>query len=219
MALNTACADEIEQLCDEEFFAENTMPCLVKYRVSDEDISEKCQSVMQWALPEEAIEPVTDELGMSEEDRLEKEEWRAKRKQGREDAIERMKMKEQDAKKEKERRELQKFQEESPEEYKAMLAQKEEDKRQAAEQKRRERLQQAAWERKRRIEAGEDPDAADASSSRSAPKGAKPKGSWYSTIAAVLFLAIIGGIAYTVMAGGKSAPASSRSAKGGKKKR
>ncbi|CAJ1373837.1 unnamed protein product [Effrenium voratum] len=103
MALNTACADEIEQLCDEEFFAENTMPCLVKYRVSDEDISEKCQSVMQWALPEEAIEPVTDELGMSEEDRLEKEEWRAKRKQGREDAIERMKMKEQDAKKDRRR--------------------------------------------------------------------------------------------------------------------
>lgn len=145
MALNTACVDEIEQFCEEEFFAESTLPCLVKHKASDEEISPKCKSVMEWALPEvEDAETVTDELGMSEKDRQEKEEWREKRRKGREDAIERMKMKERDAKKEKERRELEKFKEDNPQAYEDMLAQKREDERQAAEQKKRERLLQAS---------------------------------------------------------------------------
>lgn len=221
MALNTACVEEIEQLCDEEFFAENTMPCLVKYRASDEEISDKCQSVMQWALPEpEEEESVTDELGMSEKDRQEKEEWREKRRKGREDAIERMKMKEADAKKEKERRELEKFKEENPEAYADMQAQKKEDERQAAEQKKRERLLEAAWERKRRIEAGEDPDAETGPAQPSRGKKAKAAGSWYSTIAAVIVLAVLGGIGYMVVTGtGSKGASASGSGRGrGKKK-
>jgi len=219
MALNTACSEEIEQLCDEEFFAENTIPCLLKYRASDEEISEKCQSVMQWALPEaEETESVTDELGMSEQDRQEKEEWRAKRRKGREDAIERMKMKEADAKKEAERRELEKFKQENPEAYEDMQKQKKEDERQAAEQKKRERLLKAAWERKRRIEAGEDPDAQTGPAPSSKGKSGKASGSWYSTIAALIILGVVGGIAYVIVTGtgGKGAPASGRGR--GKKK-
>lgn len=220
MALNTACVDEIEQFCEEEFFAESTLPCLVKHKASDEEISPKCKSVMEWALPEvEDAETVTDELGMSEKDRQEKEEWREKRRKGREDAIERMKMKERDAKKEKERRELEKFKEDNPQAYEDMLAQKREDERQAAEQKKRERLLQAAWERKRRIEAGEDPD----EDTRQAPSSAKGKkgkasGSWYSTIAALIIMAVVGGIGYIVATGTGAKGGSGSGRSKGKKK-
>lgn len=170
---------------------------------------------MAWALEEEK-EEVTDELGMSEKDRREKEEWREKRRKGREDAIERMKMKEQDALKEKERRELEKFKEENPEAYADMQAQKKEDERQAAEQKRRERLQKAAWERKKRIDAGEDPDESPAVAVKG--KKAKASGSWSSTIAALLILGVLGGLAYMALTGkSKGAAASSRGK--GKKKR
>eukprot|EP00439_Symbiodinium_sp_Y106_P071676 s548_g12.t3 len=225
MALNSACADEIEQLCDEEFFAEETMPCLMRYRASDEEISEKCQSVMRWALPadEEEAEAVTDELGMSEKDRQEKEEWREKRKKEREAAIERMKMKEVDAKKEAERRELEKFKEENPEAFADMKRQQEEEQRQQAEQKKRERLMKAAWERKKRIEAGEDPDAESGPSppSRGSGPSRKPKASssWYSTIAALIVLVVIAGIGYVAVTGtGKAAGAGGGRGGKGKKK-
>ncbi|CAE7561200.1 ATP12A [Symbiodinium necroappetens] len=222
MALNSACADEIEQLCDEEFFAEETMPCLMRYRASDEEISEKCQSVMRWALPadEEEAEAVTDELGMSEKDRQEKEEWREKRKKEREAAIERMKMKEVDAKKEAERRELEKFKEENPEAFADMKRQQAEEQRQQAEQKKRERLMKAAWERKKRIEAGEDPDAESGPSPPSRGPNRKPKASssWYSTIAALIVLVVIAGIGYVVVTGtGKTAGAGG--GRGGKEKK
>ncbi|CAE7598978.1 unnamed protein product [Symbiodinium pilosum] len=224
MALNSACADEIEQLCDEEFFTEETMPCLMRYRSSDEEISEKCQSVMRWALPadEEAEETVTDELGMSEKDRQEKEEWREKRKKEREAAIERMKMKEIDAKKEAERRELEKFKEENPEAFEDMKKQQEEEKRQQAEQKKRERLMKAAWERKKRIEAGDDPDAQSGPSppSRSPNKTSKAGGSWYSTVAALIILVAIGAVGYAVVTGtGKAAGSGGGRSGKGKKKR
>ncbi|CAK9030538.1 unnamed protein product [Durusdinium trenchii] len=167
----------------------------------------------------EDAETVTDELGMSEKDRQEKEEWREKRRKGREDAIERMKMKERDAKKEKERRELEKFKEDNPQAYEDMLAQKREDERQAAEQKKRERLLQAAWERKRRIEAGEDPD----EDTRQAPSSAKGKkgkasGSWYSTIAALIIMAVVGGIGYIVATGTGAKGGSGSGRSKGKKK-
>lgn len=210
IALNRACSEEIEQLCEEDFFSEDTMPCLTKWRSGDE-ISEKCTAVMNWALPAEEEEAVvTDELGMSEQDYAEKKEWQAKRKAARGDAIERLKMKEQDSKKEQERRELERFKEEQPEEYAAMLQQQEEEKRQKAEIKRRERMVQAALERKRREEAGE--------AETEAPKGKKEKksGSWLPSLSSLVALAILGGIGYVVLMG---AGVLGSTKKAGKKKR
>jgi len=198
MALNAACSTEIEQLCEEEFYTENTMPCLAKFRDSEEEISAKCQSVMKWALPvEEEEEEVTDELGMSQQDYEEKKEWQAKRKAGREEAMARMKMKEIDAEKEKARIELEQFKEEQPEAYADMLAQQEEDKRQQAEMKRKERMRQAALERKRREEAGEDEDAP---SSSKKTKKAKPM-SWPKIITNIAVVGVLAGIGYMVYQG------------------
>lgn len=156
IALSTACADEIENLCDGAFFTDDTVVCLTQW-VSDTQLSERCQGVLEWAVPkdeEEDGDGPTDELGMSEKDRQEKEEWRAKRRAARGDAIERMKMKEVDRKKEEDRVALEKFKEENPEEYAQMLQQQEEERRQQAEFKRKERQRQAAFERKRRQEQG-----------------------------------------------------------------
>jgi len=199
MALNAACSTEIEQLCEEEFYTENTMPCLAKFRDSEEEISAKCQSVMKWALPveEEEEEKVTDELGMSQQDYEEKKEWQAKRKAVREEAMARMKMKEIDAKKEEARRELEQFKEEQPDAYAEMLAQQEEDKRQQAEVKRKERLLQAALERQRRAEAGDDEDAP---SSSKKTKKAKPM-SWSKIITNVAVVGVVAGIGYMVYQG------------------
>eukprot|EP00440_Ansanella_granifera_P012538 gb/GFBE01013623.1/.p1 GENE.gb/GFBE01013623.1/~~gb/GFBE01013623.1/.p1 ORF type:complete len:291 (+),score=115.75 gb/GFBE01013623.1/:1-873(+) len=222
MALNTACADEIESLCEEEFYSHETMPCLIKFRASEDDISEKCSSVMKWALPVEEVEAqgVTDELGMSEQDLEEKREWQAKRKAGREAAMERMKMKEIDAKKEQERRELEKFKEENPQAYAEMIAQQEEEKKQQAAQKKRERLLQAAAERKRRQEAGEDDDDAASQAAAKKKKSKKSSGSWYSMISGLVVLAIIGGIGYFVFTGASGAGGGGgRSSGKGKKKR
>merc|ERR1712187_390674 len=101
---------------------------------------------MGWAIPqddEEEGETVTDELGMSDEDIASKKEWQAKRKAVREEAIERMKMKEVDRKKEEDRVALEKFKQEDPEGYKQMLEQERETKRQELEMKKRERQIQA----------------------------------------------------------------------------
>merc|ERR1740121_3227350 len=97
-----------------------------------------CASVLEWAVPkdeegEEEGDGPTDELGMSQKDYEEKEEWRAKRKAVRDQAIERMKMKEVDRKKEEDRVALENFKKENPEEYAQMVQQQEEEKRQQTE--------------------------------------------------------------------------------------
>mmetsp|Transcript_25943 Transcript_25943/g.46898 ORF Transcript_25943/g.46898 Transcript_25943/m.46898 type:complete len:283 (-) Transcript_25943:39-887(-) len=218
MALNAACAQEIEQLCEEEFYTENTMPCLAKFQDSEEEISDKCQSVMKWALPaeeDEAVEKVTDELGMSQEDYEEKKEWQAKRKKIREEAVERIKMKEVDAKKEQERRELEQFKEEQPEAYAEMLAQQKEEKRQQDEMKRKERMRQAAIQRKKRTEAGEDEDAPAAAKKA---KKAKPM-SWSKIATNIAVVGLLAGVGYMVYQGLSAGGGGGARNSGKKKKR
>ncbi|CAE8636241.1 unnamed protein product [Polarella glacialis] len=207
MALNKACAEEIEQLCDENFFSEETIPCLAKWRGGDEEFSEKCTSVMSWAMPVEAeeAETVTDELGMSEADYEEKKEWQAKRKAARGDAIERMKMKDVDAKKEQERVELERYKSENPEEYAAMIAQQEEEKRQQADFKRRERQMAAALQRKKRAAAGETEEAPQEGGKllhrlKDLGVGYKKSG-WMPSVTNLVALVVLGGIGYVVLLG------------------
>eukprot|EP00933_Yihiella_yeosuensis_P075685 TRINITY_DN8513_c3_g2_i1.p1 TRINITY_DN8513_c3_g2~~TRINITY_DN8513_c3_g2_i1.p1 ORF type:complete len:288 (+),score=90.62 TRINITY_DN8513_c3_g2_i1:37-900(+) len=222
MALNTACNEEIESLCDEAFYTEETIPCLAKWGTGEEaQVSEKCSSVMSWAMPEDKSkeEVVTDELGMSDADKAEKKEWQEKRKAVREQAIERMKMKEADAKKEKERVELERFKTESPEAYAEMIAQQEEDKRQKAEFKRKERMRMAALERAKKAQLGEEED----DSSAGKKKSKKKTTSYIPSVGQIIAVAIIGGIVYVVLLGagivgdGQSGGGARRS--GGKKKR
>lgn len=173
IALSVACADEIENLCDGAFFTDDTVLCLTQW-VSPTQLSERCAGVISWAVPKDEDEEddgPTDELGMSEKDRQEKEEWRAKRRAARGDAIERMKMKEEDRKKEEDRVALEKFKEEDPEGYAQMLEQQEEEKRQMAAQKKRERALQAAYERKKRQAMGLDEEEEEAKPSQT--KGRK----------------------------------------------
>jgi len=173
---------------------------------------------MKWAIPateEEAEQGPTDELGMSEKDREEKKEWQAKRKAGRGDAIERMKMKEADAKKEKERVELETFKRENPDQYQQMLQQQEEDRRQAQEMKRRERLAAAALERKRRQASGESEDSQIKADKPKRKKGNKSSGSWLYTIFSLLFIAgILGAVYFLAINGGV---AKSKNGGGGKR--
>jgi hypothetical protein len=158
IAVHTACADEIENLCDEAWFNDDTVACLTEW-ISESQRSERCSGVLTWAVPEkeeddEDDDGPTDEIGMSEKDHAEKKEWQAKRKANRDMAAERLKMKEIDRQKEEDRVALEKFKSEDPEGYAAMLQQQEEERRQQAEFKRLERARAAAYERKRREELG-----------------------------------------------------------------
>merc|ERR1712130_963210 len=90
----------------------------------NENLESKCRNVLKWAVPakeEESDDGPTDELGMSQKDREEKEEWQAKRKAVRGDAIERIKMKEADRKKEEDRVALEDFKTNDPEGYATMI--------------------------------------------------------------------------------------------------
>lgn len=158
VALNVACGEDIDTWCDEALFSDETTVCLTE-QIGEDQHSDKCKSVMAWALPEpevdeESSDGPTDELGLSEKDYAEKKEWQAKRRAQRGDAIERMKMKEADKKKEDDRLASEKFKRDDPEGYAQMLQQQEEELRQQQEQKRRERMQAAALERKKREESG-----------------------------------------------------------------
>jgi len=227
IALNTACADDIKQYCDEAFFSEDTILCLKTWTDPD-NLSERCVKTMKWALPagddaeEESSEGPTDELGMSDKDREEKKEWQAKRRAERGNAIERMKMKEADAKKERERVELENFKKENPEAYAEMQRQQEEDKRQAQEQKRRERLLAAAAERERRKKAGMDEDEEPAPQksrkSSASGKGRKSSSSGMSSVLSILFiLGLLGGGYYLFSNMGGAKPRSGGG--GGRKKK
>jgi len=159
IAINTACAEDIEKKCDEAFFTDDTIPCLTQWN-EREDLTERCQGVLKWAVPEEDeelddLDEATDELGLTEDEAKEKdEEWRARRKAARGDAIERLKMKEADRKKEEDRVALEEFKKSDPEGYAAFIQQQEEEAKQKAEFARLERMRAAAWERKKRQEAG-----------------------------------------------------------------
>lgn len=218
MALNNACKDDIETHCDSAFFSDDTTPCLSQW-TDKENLGSKCASVMKWAIPQPEDDEVqddgpVDELGMTDKDREEKAEWQAKRKAIREEAIDRMKMKERDRKKEEDRVALEKFKEDDPEGYAEMLRQQEEEKRQQAEFKRQERMRQAAYERKRRQAEGDDDDQ---------PTPVKKKGSFMKSVKWFVFsglkvgfvVALLVGGYYFVQSAGKSASASKRGGGGG----
>lgn len=220
MALNKACREDVEKYCDENYFSDDVTPCLTQW-TEPHQLSEKCQGVLKWAVPvadddEKSEEGPTDELGMSDKDRAEKAEWQAKRKAGRGDAIERMKMKETDRKNEEDRVALQKYQEEDPEGYAQMIQQQAEEKRQQKEMKRRERQHAAALERQKRVQSGEDEDAETTSSK----KGKKSKSGFdFKALMITLMKWIV--LAAIVFGGYKlfratSSPGAKRAAAGGK---
>mmetsp|Transcript_30088 Transcript_30088/g.82656 ORF Transcript_30088/g.82656 Transcript_30088/m.82656 type:complete len:292 (-) Transcript_30088:223-1098(-) len=224
IALNAACASDIAQFCDSAFFSQDTVLCLTTW-VDADSLTQKCASVMKWAIPnaddEEKgnTEGPTDELGMSQKDLEEKKEWQAKRKQARNAAIDRMKMKEADAAKEKERVELETMKRERPDEYARLMELQEAEKRQAQEIKRRERLTAAALERKRKKERGEIEDEPSPSPNKGRKAGAaKSKGtSWVSGVLGLLVLGFVGLIGLR-MAGGTSPRSKSESGKKKKKR-
>lgn len=223
IALNKACMEDLENFCDGAAFADDTIDCLSK-RTPREDLSENCQKVMSWAVPETEAEEeqvVTDELGLSEQDYAEKKEWQKKRAAARGEAIERMKMKEVDRKKEEDRVALEEFKKNDPEGYAAMIRQQEEEARQQAEFKRKERARQAAYERAQKAARGEDPDAdGDATGSRTSKKAAKSKGSWLYSLASLAVVGACLGLAWLFVSGSKGgSKGGSRGSKGGKKKK
>jgi len=225
IALNKACADDIEQFCDQAgLFGDDTILCLTKWAPQD-DVSDKCKGVLEWAVPQaEASEDevVTDELGMSQADHDEKMEWRKKRAAARGDAIERMKMKEVDKKKEEDRVALEEFEKNDPEGYAQMIQQQEEEKRQQAEFKRRERAHAAAMERKRKKDAGVEEDEDESRTKGGSGKNAKPaksKGSWLYSLMSFAVLAGVGLAIYGLVKMSSKNGGGGRKAAGSKKKR
>lgn len=195
IALNKACADDIEEHCEAGQFADDTILCLTKWAPQDA-VSEKCKGVLSWAVPQEEVddEAVTDELGMSDEDYKEKKEWQAKRKAARGESIERMKMKDVDRKKEEDRVALEEFAKNDPEGYEQMIQQQAEEAKQQAAFKKRERAQQAAIERAKKKAAGESEEDEDQPKSRSdkASGKKKNKGSWLSSLGSLVVLVLVG---------------------------
>ncbi|CAE8619188.1 unnamed protein product, partial [Polarella glacialis] len=153
MALNAACAEDITKFCDDAFFSDDTALCLSEW-TPQRNLSPKCASVVEWAIPkkEDQSDGPTDELGMSEKDYREKQEWQAKRKEGRGAAIEKIR---EDKNKE---REMEALKKEDPDAYREVLREQEEAKRSYEEFRKRNRLLQAAEDRERRAESGEKED-------------------------------------------------------------
>lgn len=150
IALNVACKEDIQKFCDESFFSTDTTLCLTVW-TSQSDLSPKCASVLEWAAPkkEETADDVgpTDELGLSDKDYAEKREWQAKRKSGRQAAIEKIKSDKDDV-------ELEQLKKDDPVMYAQIKKERDEAKKSLEDLKKRRRLIEAAEERKRRKEAG-----------------------------------------------------------------
>jgi len=228
IALNKACAADIEAKCDGALFSDDTIPCLTQW-TEKEDLSERCQKVVSWAVPQEEegeeAEAPTNELGMTEEEAKEKEEWRAKRKAVRTEAIDRMKMKDVDKKAEEDRIALEEFKEKDPEGYAQMVQQQEEEKKQKAKFAQMERQRAAALERKKKQDAGlnEEDDAPkkkkkqEEESSFSGSKGKKKGGSWLYSIFSLAFVGLVVYGVYMLMSGPSGGPR--KSGGSGKKRR
>jgi len=200
MAMNKACAAEIEQFCEGQFFHDDTLLCLSKW-TKPEDLGSQCSTVMAWSVPEEEEKKVvTDELGMSDADYQEKKEWMKKRAAARGDSIERLKQKEVDRKKEEERRAMEDFKNTDPEGYKQEMERKEEDKKQQEAFKRKERARLAAIERAKKVSEGgsedEEPmkDAKGGKKSKNTKKQSKE--SWTSKLVSVGILCFIGALVW-----------------------
>lgn len=199
IALNKACAEDIESFCDGGAFTDDTILCLTKWTDKD-NLSPKCQNVLKWAVVEEAEtdeEPITDELGMSDKDYAEKKAWQANRKAGRTAAIEKLAS---DKAREKEEAELAEFKKSDPEGYAQMIQQQAEEKRQKEEFAKLERARAAAFERQKRKESGlpEEEDVGSTSKPTRKSKSAKEpsSGSWFPLLASMLVLSIIGAIGF-----------------------
>lgn len=149
IALNVACKEDIQKFCDEAFFGPDTTLCLTVWHNSD--VSSKCAAVLEWAAPktEEAADEAgpTDELGLSEKDYAEKREWQAKRKSGRQAAIEKLKSAKDD-------RDLEELKKDDPVMYEQVKQEREEAQRSIEDLRKRRRMIEAAEERKRRQELG-----------------------------------------------------------------
>jgi len=203
IALNKACADDIEQHCDSSgAYHDDTILCLTKWTQPD-NLSPKCAGVLSWAVPEaESSETVvTDELGMSDADYAEKEEWKKKRKAAREEAMAKMgdmkTMKEEDRKKEEDRVALEEFKKNDPDGYDQMIHQQEEEVRQQAEFKKKERARAAAILRAKKEAAGEsEEDDQKPSGAKSPRKLKESKGSWVYTIFSFLVVCVVGALVY-----------------------
>jgi len=212
IALNAACAEDIESFCDGNQFGNDLLLCLTKWTPLD-NLSEKCQKVLSWAAPKEeeaaAGKPVTtDELGMTEEEEAEKKAWMKKRAEGRGDAIERMKQKKEDAIKEEDRVSLEEYKKTDPEGYASMIQQQAEEAKQQADFKKRERAQAAAVARAKKTAAGLDeedgagsPEEKAARTNGAPKKSSKSKGSWLYTIFSFVFIGGIGAIIYVFVTG------------------
>lgn len=224
IALNKACAEDIETHCDSNHFHDDTILCLTKWTQLD-NLNEQCQKVLAWAVPEDmaADKPVvTDELGMSEKDHEEKKEWMRKRKEARGESIERMKLKEEDRKKEEDRVALEEFKKSDPEGYAAMIQQQEEEKRQQAAFKKQERARAAAIERAKKKAAGISDEDEQEKTSRTASGGSggkKSKGSWLYSIGSFAVIGGLGFLVYTFVQSQDGKAGRSGGNKGGKKKR
>merc|ERR1719198_2395811 len=92
MAINDACADEIERSCSGMAYSDDTMVCLTQWTRA-EDLSAGCAAAL----------PKKEEEQDAEVDK-EKEAWRAKRKKARQDAADMMQKEQDKGKKQRRRR-------------------------------------------------------------------------------------------------------------------
>jgi len=200
IALNKACAEDIESFCDGGTFTDDTILCLTKWTDRD-NLSPKCQNVLKWAVveePETDEAPVTDELGMSEKDYAEKKAWQAKRKVARGAAIEKLAS---DKIRDQEKAALEEYKKDDPEGYAQQIQQEAEEKRQKEEFAKMERKRAAAFERQKRKDAGlpEEEETVGAGSKPRKSKSTKAtkessSGSWVSLLASLSFILFLGAV-------------------------
>mmetsp|Transcript_68829 Transcript_68829/g.199696 ORF Transcript_68829/g.199696 Transcript_68829/m.199696 type:complete len:173 (+) Transcript_68829:93-611(+) len=93
MAINDACADEIDRSCSGMAYSDDTMVCLTQWTAQDM-LSAGCEA----ALPKKQVEE--DQAAVD----AEKKAWREKRKKARQDAQDMMEQEKKSEKKEKKRR-------------------------------------------------------------------------------------------------------------------
>lgn len=148
IALNKACAAEISQHCDDQFFTRDTVLCLTTW-TDQSALSSKCSGVISWAVPKkEDDDGPTDELGLSAKDYEEKRKWQQERKERRGAAVEKLREEQEDLKA------TERLDGETEEDYKYRMKELKELQKSREEQKKRERLLKAQQERERRKASG-----------------------------------------------------------------
>lgn len=190
IALNTACATEISQFCDEGFFTHDTVLCLSVW-TDRGSLSKKCAGVLAWAAPQEEESAPTDELGLSEQDYEEKKRWQAERRERRGAAVEKLRAETDDLKG------TARLDGETDRDYTQRMKEREELLKSREEQKKRERLLKAQKEREQRKAEGlpelEDPTVEERKKRRSASRihKAEEESNWLPYTLGGLFVAYI----------------------------